>query len=108
MAQATNEGLAKIVSVGGGAKNKEWLQMQADIFNTPITTLTTEQGPGMGAAMLAAVGCGWYPDVPSCAADFVTYTGEYLPDSVAVTAYAEAYRRYRMVYPATKPICAAY
>lgn len=108
MAQTTNEGLAKIVSVGGGAKNKEWLQMQADIFNTPITTLTTEQGPGMGAAMLAAVGCGWYPDVASCAADFVTYTGEYLPDPAAVTAYAEAYRRYRMVYPATKPICAAY
>lgn len=108
MAQATNEGLAKIVSVGGGAKNKEWLQMQANIFNTPITTLTTEQGPGMGAAMLAAVGCGWYPDVPSCAADFVTYTGEYLPDPVAVTAYAEAYRRYRMVYPATKPICDSY
>lgn len=108
MAQATNEGLAKIVSVGGGAKNKEWLQMQANIFNTPITTLTTEQGPGMGAAMLAAVGCGWYPDVPSCTADFVTYTGEYLPDPVAVTAYAEAYRRYRMVYPATKPICDSY
>lgn len=108
MAQATNEGLSKIVSVGGGAKNKEWMQMQANIFNTPITTLTTEQGPGMGAAMLAAVGCGWYPDVPSCAADFVTYTGEYLPDPVAVTAYAEAYRRYRMVYPATKPICDSY
>lgn len=108
MAQATNEGLAKIVSVGGGAKNKEWLQMQANIFNTPITTLTTEQGPGMGAAMLAAVGCNWYPNVASCAADFVTYASEYLPDPTVVATYEEVYRRYRMIYPATKPICDAY
>ncbi|WP_368251851.1 xylulokinase [Enterococcus sp. 2201sp1_2201st1_B8_2201SCRN_220225] len=105
MEKVTQEKLSRIVSVGGGAKNKDWLQMQANIFNTPITTLTTEQGPGMGAAMLAAVGCGWYSDVVSCAKDFVSYQGEYLPEPATVKAYEEVYRRYRMVYPATKPIC---
>src|SRR5699024_2765544 len=43
-----------IVSIGGGAKNEHWLQMQADIFNANIVQLENEQGPGMGAAMIAA------------------------------------------------------
>lgn len=30
--------------------------MQANIFNIPVTTLEVEQGPGLGAAMLAATG----------------------------------------------------
>ncbi len=50
--------LQRLVSVGGGAKNAVWLQMQADIFNMSVTTLEVEQGPGLGAAMLAATGLG--------------------------------------------------
>lgn len=41
--------LKRLVSVGGGTKNQAWLQMQM-----PVTTLMVEQGPGFGAAMLAA------------------------------------------------------
>src|SRR5699024_1776785 len=60
MEAETGRQFKKIVSVGGGAKNKEWLQIQADIFNAEVTSLETEQGPGLGAAMLAAMGLGWY------------------------------------------------
>lgn len=60
MRNYSNKTFDQIVSVGGGAQNKEWLQMQADIFDTPVVTLSTEQGPGMGAAMIAAVGTGWF------------------------------------------------
>ncbi|WP_421102889.1 xylulokinase, partial [Sporosarcina psychrophila] len=49
-----------VISIGGGAKNEVWLQMQADIFDADIVRLKSEQGPGMGAAMLAAYGCGWF------------------------------------------------
>ncbi|OTE88680.1 xylulokinase, partial [Escherichia coli] len=47
MADTTGRHFKQIVSVGGGAKNPDWLQMQADIFDAEILTLTTEQGPGM-------------------------------------------------------------
>lgn len=60
MRNYSNKTFDQIVSVGGGAQNKEWLQMQADIFDTRVVTLSTEQGPGMGAAMIAAVGTGWF------------------------------------------------
>ncbi|MFC2476345.1 MAG: xylulokinase, partial [Catonella sp.] len=46
MSELTAKKFDKILSVGGGSKNKDWLQMQADIFDTEIITLTTEQGPG--------------------------------------------------------------
>ncbi|BDQ63373.1 hypothetical protein EfsSVR2332_34510 [Enterococcus faecalis] len=48
MEQRKNLKIKKIISVGGGTKNQQWLQIQADIFGLPITTLETEQGPSLG------------------------------------------------------------
>ena len=101
------EGLTfnKLVSVGGGAKNPDWLQMQADIFNLPVTVLTTEQGPGLGAAIVAAVGAGWYDSVRACMPDFVAYQGVTQPIPANVEKYAKTYALYKQVYGATKAIC---
>lgn len=44
--------------------------MQADIFNVEVKKLTTEQGPGKGAAMIAAVGCHWFNDMKACTNKF--------------------------------------
>lgn len=96
---------SKIVSVGGGAKNEAWLQMQADIFNCPIVNLTVEQGPGLGACMLAAMGCGWFDTVESCVEVFVSYKSTIQPIAENVEAYHKIYQMYQQVYPATKNIC---
>ena len=90
-----------MVSVGGGAKNKTWLQMQADIFNKDIVTLEIENGPSTGAAMLAAVGAGYYDDFGTCAKDFVKYKNKYQPNPYNVAIYEKYYQVYRMVYPNT-------
>jgi xylulokinase len=95
----------KIVSVGGGAKNPDWLQMQADIFNAEITTLSTEQGPGMGAAMLVAIGSGLYPDAASCVEAFVKYDQVIKPNPENVAKYQEIYPIYQQVYGQTAPLC---
>src|SRR5690606_29173019 len=68
-----------IVSIGGGAQNGDWLQMQADIFDAKIVRLTSEQGPGMGAAMLAAFGCSWFQTLQECADAFLQEDKQYLP-----------------------------
>src|SRR5699024_12357737 len=49
-----------IIFIGGGAKNEDWLQIQADICDAKIVRLSIEQRRGMGAAMLATCGCGWF------------------------------------------------
>lgn len=94
----------RILSVGGGSKNKDWLQMQADIFDTEIITLTTEQGPGLGAAMMAAVGAGWYRDLKECAKVFVHYKKGASPVKENVEKYNEVYDSYKKIYEATKAI----
>lgn len=95
----------EIVSVGGGAKSELWLQMQADIFNAKIVTLKTEQGPGLGAAMIAAIGVGWFTTVKECAEQFVVYDKEYFPNEEAVRNYQVIYELYTEIYDQTKTLC---
>lgn len=97
--------LQRLVSVGGGAKNAVWLQMQADIFNMPVTTLEVEQGPGLGAAMLAATGLGWYADLDECVDNFVAYGDTIMPTPENVDKYQRIYEVYRKIYPQTRMLC---
>lgn len=99
-----NEGkiIEQIVSIGGGAKNEEWLQMQADIFNAEVIKLHSEQGPGMGAAMLAAFGCEWFSSLQSCAEVFLKEEKIYEPIEENVEKYRTLFPLYRSIYPATK------
>lgn len=94
----------RIVSIGGGAKNEDWLHMQADIFNAEIVQLANEQGPGMGAAMLAALGCGWFESLEQCAAQFIRYEKTYKPDAERVKTYAELFKIYKQVYAQTRSL----
>ncbi|GIP15791.1 xylulose kinase [Paenibacillus montaniterrae] len=92
----------KVVSIGGGAQNPAWLQMQADIFNATVVSLENEQGPGLGAAMLAAYGCGWFESLEACADQFVKHADSYEPNPQAVETYASLFRVYQQVYAQTK------
>ncbi len=84
---------------GGGAKSAFWLQMLADVFETPCTTLEVDEGPAFGAALLAGVGAGVWPDVATAAEAAVRRRGRIEPSGVD---YAEAYARYQGLYAATK------
>ena len=105
MRQVAGKDFTSIISVGGGAKNPVWLQMQADIFNVSIQTLEVEQGPGLGAGMMAAVALGWYQDLRQAAQNFVTYQPAVEPIADNVQAYQAIYQHYRKIYPATRNIC---
>ncbi|QTN00462.1 xylulokinase [Sediminibacillus dalangtanensis] len=93
-----------IVSIGGGAKNEAWLQMQADIFDATIVKLASEQGPGMGAAMLAAFGCGWFDSLAACADQFLQEAATYQPNPENVERYRELFQLYKTVYRQTADI----
>lgn len=91
-----------IVLVGGGAKNKEWKQIQEDIFNCPVKSLQAEEGPATGAAMIAAVGLNWYANFEDCAQYFVKYTDLVYPIKNNVQIYNEYYEVYKDIYNQTK------
>ena len=67
--------------------------------------LKTEQGPGVGAAMLAAVGLGWFEDLRECAATFVSYEKAIQPNQESVSQYQRVYQLYQQTYSATRNIC---
>lgn len=99
-----NKKIEKLVSVGGGAKNKTWLQIQADILNRDIVTLEIENGPSTGAAMLAAVGMGYYESFEACAERFVNYQKEYKPNPENVEMYQKYYKVYKSIYDNTRDL----
>jgi xylulokinase len=102
--RSSGKTIDSIISIGGGAKNETWLQMQADIFNAKIEKLTSEQGPGMGAAMLAAYGCGWYPSLKECAEVFIQTAKTYYPIQENVESYKKLFTIYQQVYSQTKEL----
>jgi xylulokinase len=94
----------KIISIGGGAKNELWLQMQADIFNATVVNLTSEQGPALGAAIIASVGCGWFDTFEACTDTFIQYEKEFSPIPENVIVYEDVYHIYKDVYQQTKDL----
>ncbi|PYI53576.1 xylulokinase [Paenibacillus flagellatus] len=96
--------IRSLVSIGGGAKNEHWLQMQADIFGADIHKLESEQGPAMGAAMLAAYGCGWFGSLAECAAVFIKRSRTFRPREEQRAAYDRLFRAYQSVYGHTREL----
>ncbi|WP_310552051.1 xylulokinase [Paenibacillus glufosinatiresistens] len=102
--RSSGKAVTEIVSIGGGAKNADWLQMQADIFNATIIRLESEQGPALGAAMLAAYGAGWFDSLGDCAAAFIRTAGRYEPNPEQAERYEKIYALYREVYGQTQEL----
>ena len=48
---------------GGGAKSPLWRKIMANVLNINVNIIESEEGPGLGGAMLAAVACGEYASV---------------------------------------------
>lgn len=93
-----------VISIGGGAKNEAWLQIQADVFNATIIKLSSEQGPAVGAAMLAAYGSGWYGSLQACAEVFTSVDKTFKPKPTNVDKYKELFKVYKKVYTHTKEL----
>ena len=102
MFRSSGKKINEIVSIGGGAKNDTWLQIQANIFNAEVIKLSTEQGPGMGAAMIAAYGCDWFTTIENCAKVFIKEEKRFIPDKKTVALYQDLFNIYQKVYTQTK------
>ncbi|MBQ7715466.1 MAG: xylulokinase [Clostridia bacterium] len=87
---------------GGGAKSRVWRRIIADVLEMPVDILQTEQGPGLGGAILAMVGCGEYESVET-AADAIAKVADCIePDPANYTYYEKKYEIFRRLYPAVK------
>ena len=89
---------------GGGAKSPLWRTILANVLGIPLELPQTEQGPGYGGAMLAAVACGAYPSVKDCAGKLAKIRDVTEPEPFLTAAYEGRYRLWRKVYPALRTV----
>ena len=91
---------------GGGAKSPLWRKIFANVLGIPLDMVKTEQGPGYGAAMLAMVGCGVFATVQEAAQRLVEAASTTEPDPALTAKYEARYQKFKLLYPALKPVFA--
>ena len=91
---------------GGGAKSALWKKIMANVLNVQLQCVASEQGPGLGGAMLAMVACGAYPTVADACNALVSVASTVEPEAELVARYEKRYQQFRKIYPACKKLFA--
>ena len=89
---------------GGGAKSPLWQKIIANVLGIRLDTVKTEQGPGYGAAILAMVGSGVYPDIYTACERLVEIKSSVFPEAELTARYNEKYNQFKLIYPSLKDI----
>ena len=89
---------------GGGARSPLWKRIFANILNCELEIPVSEQGPGMGGAMLAMVACGEYASVKDCCEALCGVASTVKPEPELVVKYEARYQQFRKIYPALKAL----
>jgi xylulokinase len=81
--------LEEMVVAGGGAKGRPWVRIICDVLGIPLLVPRVLEAGALGAAILAGVGVGVYPDVDSAARKVVQIVRRVEPNR----AHHERYER---------------
>jgi xylulokinase len=91
--------IRQVRASGGGVKGALWRQILASVLETELVTVNTTEGAAFGAALLAGVGAGAWPNVPAACTQVVKITGTTQPDPAQVETYRQGYQVYHGLYP---------
>ncbi len=94
-----------LMVAGGGSQSDQAMQITADLFARPAARPHLYEASGLGAAMDAARGIGFYPDMETAVAE-MTRTGRvFEPRPDVSRLYEELYRRvYLRLYKRLRPL----
>jgi xylulokinase len=100
---ATGVAATELRLAGGGSFDPRWRQLLADVLEQPLLATATSAASALGAALLAGVGFGAWPDAQRVAA-LAAPPKLVASPGAASEPYADAYLRFRQLY---QPIAAA-
>jgi sugar (pentulose or hexulose) kinase len=104
-AKRTGVPITSLRIAGGGSQSPAAVQLTADVFGLPVGRPHTHEASGLGAAIDAAVGAGFYPDVRTAAAAMVRVGEVRDPDPATHALYDELYRGvYLRMYRQLQPL----
>jgi len=88
--------------IGGGAKSSTWLKLRADVLGKRVCVPAIPEAASLGAAILGAVGAGYFPTAIAGADAWVKIGSVVMPDAHMHERYLEKYGNYLKLYPALK------
>lgn len=100
--EAASGRASHILLAGGLARNQLVQVIAADILGRPVACLVTPEQSALGAALVAAVGAGLFPDLAAACAATVRSTPPIEPRPAQAVLYSELYARYCGLYPALR------
>ena len=80
---------------GGAAKSAVWAQRFADITGCRVEVSASQEVGAVGAAVIAGVGIGAFPDLAAGAAALNSVRAVFTPDAARAAQYEARYARYR-------------
>ncbi len=92
----------EIRASGGGGKSKIWRSIQADIYRSDVYTINAQEGPAMGAALLAGTGTGVYKSVTEACDMTIKIKDVQNTDTIAQKTYKKYYTLFTELYRSLK------
>ena len=98
--------IARVTAIGGGSRSRYWLASIATALGVPVDLPADgDFGAAFGAARLGLIAATGADPIAVCTPPQTAGTID--PVASLTDAYADAYKRYRALYPAIKPLSAA-
>ena len=86
----------------GGARSALWRQIQADVFGRDARVLEVQDASALGAALIAGVGVGVFPDFETACERSVGLGEGVRRNDERATDYEKQFQRYGDLYPSLK------
>jgi xylulokinase len=97
-AQLAGAAVREMRSVGGCSRSDLWNQIKSDVLGIPVLLPRAAVGSPFGAAILAGMGAGAYPDIFKSLSEMVHLDKRFEPDHANFEKYTQIYRVYRNIY----------
>ena len=94
--------MTQMMACGGGGKSPVWRQMLSDLYNCTVKTVQQDEGPALGVAILAGVGCGIYPSVEEACDRLISEKSSTSPVAENVKTYECYHHIYQNLYQSLK------
>ena len=90
--------IRQVRAIGGGARSKVWRDIQADVTGYPHVTISVDEGPALGVALLAGVGTGVYASVAEACRAIIQVKDTQDTCSINHAAYKRFHSVYQNLY----------
>ncbi len=104
VAAAAGAEVSELRAMGGSANSLVWTQIKSDVTGKPIAVPSSDTATTLGAALLAGVGVGMYPDFQTAVGRTVSISRRHTPNQSLSGNYDKAYGVYRKLYENLKTL----